>query len=171
MNPILFWTLAALAVAAGLLVVTKRNPLGGALALAVHLVALAGLFASLSAPFLFVIQILVYAGAVVVLIIFVIMLLNLREEDLREQVLSKGKLALSVLLCLMATALLLRVVAGAAGTQAGWPTALPGLPPDFGGVESLADQLFNRYLLPFEVVSLILLVGIVGAVVVAKRGE
>jgi NADH-quinone oxidoreductase subunit J len=165
MNPILFWSLAAISVVAALFVIAKRNPLGSALALAVHLVALAGLFAALCAPFLFIIQILVYAGAVVVLIIFVIMLLNLREEDLRGQAIQRGKFAAAVLLCLMVTGLLLFAVTGPAGRP---PAAVP---PDFGSVESIADQLFTRYLLPFEVVSVILLAGIVGAVVLAKKGE
>jgi NADH-quinone oxidoreductase subunit J len=177
MNPILFWVLAAVAVIAGGFVIGKRSPLGGALALAVHLVALAGLFAALSAAFLFIIQILVYAGAVVVLIVFVIMLLNLREEDLKEQAVSKGKMAVSALLCIIPTALVLRAIsagrpgiAGAAGVApAGMAPA--AVPSDFGHVETMADQIFTRYLLPFEVVSLILLVGIVGAVVLAKRGE
>jgi NADH-quinone oxidoreductase subunit J len=131
-------------------------------------VALAGLFAGLSASFLFAIQILVYAGAVVVLIIFVIMLLNLGREDLREQAIQRSKFAASGLLCLLAAAVLMRALAA--------PPAEPGaaaaaIAPDFGNVEGMADVLFTRYLFPFEVVSLILLVGIVGAVVVAKRGE
>jgi NADH-quinone oxidoreductase subunit J len=165
MNPVLFWFLAAVGVISGITVIAKRNPLGGALALAVHLTALAGLFAGLSAPFLFIIQILVYAGAVVVLIIFVIMLLNLRAEDLRGQAIQRGKFAASTLACVAATALLLRVITAQAGPRP------PVLPEDFGSVEAIADQLFTRYLLPFEVVSIILLVGIVGAVVLAKRGE
>ncbi len=165
MNPMLFWPLAAVAVVSALFVIAKRNPLGSALALAVHLVALAGLFASLSASFLFIIQILVYAGAVVVLIVFVIMLLDLREADLRGQALQRGKFAASAIACVAATALLLRGVAAAPGTP---PAAIAA---DFGSVESMAGELFTRYLLPFEVVSVILLVGIIGAVVIAKRGE
>lgn len=178
MNPILFWTLAAVAVVAGGFVILKRSPLAGALALAVHLVALAGLFAGLSAAFLFIIQILVYAGAVVVLIIFVIMLLNLREDDPRRRAPDRGRFALSALLCLMVAALLIRVVSagrsgsgGAWETAQGWPAVPAPVGSDFGGVESLGDQIFTRYLLPFEVVSLVLLVGIVGAVVIAKKGE
>jgi NADH-quinone oxidoreductase subunit J len=164
-NPTVFWSLAALAVVSALVVISKRNPLGSALALAVNLVALAGLFASLSAPFLFIIQILVYAGAVVVLIVFVIMLLNLSSADLREQAVQKGKFAAAALACAAATALLVRAVAGR-------PAETPApVPSDFGSVESMADRLFTQYLLPFEVVSLILLVGIVGAVVLAKREE
>jgi len=169
MNPVLFWILAAVSVIAAVFVVTKRNPLGSALALAVHLVALAGLFAGLSAAFLFIVQILVYAGAVVVLIIFVIMLLNLREDDLRGQAVQKGKFAASALASLAAAALLLRVVTASAGPAAAGAEA--PLPAGFGSVGAFADELFTAYLLPFEVVSVILLVGIVGAVVIAKKGE
>jgi len=81
---LLFWTFAAVSVAGGTVAITRRNPLASALALAVVLVAIAGLFALLDAHLLFILQILVYAGAIVVLIVFVIMLLNLGDEDLRE---------------------------------------------------------------------------------------
>jgi NADH-quinone oxidoreductase subunit J len=168
MNPPVFWILAAISVVSAVIVILKRNPLASALALAVNLVALAGLFAGLSAAFLFAIQILVYAGAVVVLIIFVIMLLNLGREELREQSIQKSKFAASALLCLLAAALLMRAVAGPSSEAGGAGSEITS---DFGHVEAMADVLFTRYLLPFEVVSLILLVGIVGAVVVAKRGE
>ncbi len=164
-HPLMFWVLAAVAVVSGIVVITKRNPLGSATALALNLVALAGLFATLMAPFLFVIQILVYAGAVVVLIIFVIMLLNLREQDLRREAIQGRKFVLSAVACLAATILLLAVVGGDA------PPAPAAVPAYFGSVEAIADLLFTDYLLPFEVVSLLLLVGIVGAVVIAKREE
>ncbi len=164
MNPLLFWVLAAASIVTGVLVALKRNPLGSALALAANMVALAGLFASLSAPFLFIIQILVYAGAVVVLIVFVIMLLNLREEELRHQAIQRGKFLAYAAACLLAVAVLLRAV----GISANPP---PPVESGFGSVEAMAGQIFTRFLLPFEVVSIILLVGIVGAVVIAKKGE
>ncbi|MBK8229898.1 MAG: NADH-quinone oxidoreductase subunit J [Candidatus Eisenbacteria bacterium] len=165
MNPILFWLFAAIAVVSSLFVVTKRSPMANALALALVMTALAGLFAGLSAPFLFIIQILVYTGAVVVLIIFVIMLLNLRPEELKLQALQKGKFFASAVVALALTGLVLRLVSAEGSTP---PAAVPA---SFGTVEAIADELFTTYLLPFEVVSFILLVGIIGAVVVAKRGE
>ena len=92
MNPVLFYVLAATMVVSALFVVTKRSPLASALALALNMVALAGIFAGLAAPFLFIVQILVYAGAVIVLIVFVIMLLNLRKEELRAQAIQSAAL-------------------------------------------------------------------------------
>ena len=165
MNPILFWILAALALVASLFVVAKRSPMASALALAIVMTALAGLFAGLSAPFLFIVQILVYAGAVVVLIVFVIMLLNLKPDELGSQSIQRGKFIASALVGLAAMGLVLKLVSEEEPMS---PVAV-GL--DFGSVSAIADDLFTRYLLPFEVVSLILLVGILGAVVVAKRGE
>lgn len=165
MNPILFWVSAVVAVGAAGIVISRRSPLGSALALAVNMVALAALFAGLSAPFLFIIQLLVYAGAVVVFIIFVIMLLNLGEEETRGRLVGRGKMLASALACLLATALLVRaVMAGSPG-----PSAAP--PPGFGSIEALAGELFTRYLLPFEVAGVVLLVGIIGAVVLARKGE
>ena len=165
MNPIVFWSLSAISVISALFVVGKRSPLAGALALAVCLAALAGIFAGLSAQFLFIIQILVYAGAVIVLIVFVIMLLNLRAEELKAQAIQRGKFLGSLVLCLIATGLLLRSMSS---VEFGRPV---GLPPDFGHIEPVAMVLFSKYVLAFEVISLILLVGIIGAVVLAKRGE
>lgn len=165
MNPVVFWSLSAISVISALFVVGKRSPLAGALALAVCLAALAGIFAGLSAQFLFIIQILVYAGAVVVLIVFVIMLLNLGAEELKAQAIQRGKFFGSLVLCLVATALLLRSLTT---VQFGRPVELPS---DFGHIEPVAMVLFSKHILAFEVISLILLVGIIGAVVLAKRGE
>ncbi|MCA9730083.1 MAG: NADH-quinone oxidoreductase subunit J [Candidatus Eisenbacteria bacterium] len=165
MNPILFWLLAAISVISALFVVAKRSPLASALALAICLASLAGLFAGLVAPFLFIIQILVYAGAVIVLIVFVIMLLNLRKEELRAQAIQRGKFGAGAVLCALAALLLLRVTAGAATGR----TAR--VPEDFGTIEHIADVLVSKYVLPLEIVAVILLVGILGAVVLAKRGE
>jgi NADH-quinone oxidoreductase subunit J len=165
MNPILFWILAGISVISALFVVGKRSALGSSLALAICLSALAGLFAALSAPFLFIIQILVYAGAVIVLIVFVIMLLNLGSEDLRAQAIQRGKFIASALLCVLAGLLLLRVTAGASVGPA------VTIPEDFGTIERIADVLVTKYVLPLEIIAVILLVGILGAVVMAKRGE
>src|SRR5678815_6034790 len=84
MDVILFYILAFFAVAGGLLMVSLKNPLSGAFSLILSLCSLAGLFAMLHAEFVFILQVLVYAGAIMVLVIFTIMLLNLKEEELHE---------------------------------------------------------------------------------------
>jgi NADH-quinone oxidoreductase subunit J len=164
MEPVLFWTFAGIAVASALTAITRRNPISSALALAVTLFAVAGLFAMLSAHLLFILQILVYAGAVIVLIIFVIMLLNLGPADLQEMRLSPRKFALAAVACTIACGLTLRALAGLRMTT-------PPAPPDFGTAQAVSQVLFTRMLFPFEIVGLILLVGILGAVALAKRGE
>lgn len=165
MNAVLFWVFAATSVISALFVVGKRSPLGGALALSISMLGLAGLFATLSAQFLFIIQILVYAGAVVVLIVFVIMLLNLKSEELKAQAVQKGKFFVSAVMGLIAAGLLLRALGR---VSFGRPVTVP---EDFGFVEPVAMMLLGQYVLAFEVISLVLLVGIIGAVVLAKRGE
>lgn len=165
MNPVVFWILAAMMVVSALFVVGKRSPLASALALSVNLVALAGIFAGLSAPFLFIVQILVYAGAVIVLIVFVIMLLNLRHEELKAQSIQRAKFAISAVVCGVAALVVLRLSVGNVVRQEA------SVAPDFGSIEQVAMALFGRYALPLEIVAVILLVGILGAVVLAKRGE
>lgn len=164
MEEILFWILAGLSAVAGLVAVTRRNPLSSALALAVSLIAVAGLFAMLEAHLLFILQILVYAGAIVVLIVFVIMMLNLGPEDLEPMRIQPVKFGLSAILS----------AAACAGTLL-WIRDLPGLaepvPAGFGTAAEVSKVLFGPMLLGFEVVGLILLVGILGAVVLAKRED
>lgn len=162
MAPFVFVPLALVAAVAALAMVTSRNPIQSAVALTACLVALAGIFAGLSAHFLFAIQLLVYAGAIVVIILFVIMLLNLREEDLRTEGLNLVRGTAAAAAGLVAFGVL---GALAVATR----VAAPALPEGFGGVASLSRLLFSQYVVPFEVVSLVLLVAIVGAVVLAKR--
>jgi NADH-quinone oxidoreductase subunit J len=162
MPTVVFLPLAALAAAAAIAMITARNPISSALALAACLVFLAGIFAGLSAHFLFAIQLLVYAGAIVVIVLFVIMLLNLRDQDLKLE-------GLNVLRGTAATAAGLVSFAVLAGFIARVRLAAPPLPAGFGEARSIAELLFTRYLLPFEIVSVVLLVAIVGAVVLTKR--
>ncbi len=164
MNAVFFWIFSAIAVAGGLTTVTRRNPLSSAIGLAVSLVAVAGLFAMLSAHLLFILQILVYAGAIIVLIIFVIMLINQRQEDLDAMRLKGGRFLVSLAICGAGCALTLRALRGL-------PDIDRPISPAFGTAADVGRITFSAYLIPFEVVGLILLVGILGAVVIAKRGE
>ena len=158
----IFLPLAALAAAAALVMITARNPISSALALAACLVFLAGIFAGLDAHFLFAIQLLVYAGAIVVIVLFVIMLLNLREQDLRGEGLDLVRGSATIAAGLVSFALL-----GGLLAKARLPA--PALAEGFGEARSVAVLLFTHYVIPFEVVSVVLLVAIVGAVVLAKR--
>ncbi len=163
MGPLLFWILSAVAVGSALATIVQRSPLSSALTLTLCLVAVAGLFATLSADFLFVIQLLVYAGAVMVLVIYVIMLLNLGDRELKPLGLSRPRTFVSGLVGILLLALLARAQAGAAGISMG------DVPDGFGGVRSIAGTLFTSYLYPFEIVSVLLMAALVGVVVLAMK--
>ncbi|MEX0304035.1 MAG: NADH-quinone oxidoreductase subunit J [Leisingera sp.] len=164
MEQAFFLLLAAVAVTAGLLVVVARNPIHSALALVACLVQIAALYVLLGAPFLAVIQIFVYVGAVMVLFLFVIMMLDVRKEAqvrfLRGPLLP-GLIVLAILagelIVLLLQSARLHAVMG------------PGQPvSEQPSVADLSLLLFQEYLLPFEVASVILLVALIGAVVLAR---
>ena len=164
---ILFYLFAAGVLGAGAQVVLRRNPLHGALALVASFFFLAGIYVLLSAHLIAILQVMVYSGAVMVLFVFVIMLLNLKDEELGEQRLTlwKGIGALAVLGAVgVATRAALTTVYAGAVTDLAVSQAHRG----FGGVKAVGRALYLDSLLPFEVTSLLLLVAIVGAVVVAK---
>ena len=157
----LFLLLAVLTVASALVIVIHRNPIYSALGLVSTLFLLALLFIGLEAHMVAVLQIIVYAGAIVVLFLFVIMLLNLQVEE-REMV-SRPLIGAAVVGGLGLGGL---VLVGIARTPLAPPVPVQ---PGYGGTQLLAERLFTAYLLPFELTSLLLLVAIVGAVVVGKR--
>lgn len=161
-----FLLLAGVATASGLLVVVAKNPIHSALALVACFVQIAALFVLLGSPFLAVIQIFVYVGAVMVLFLFVIMMLDVRKEA-RTRFLATGALpSLIVLLALAAEMLFLLLQSGRLHA-----VMAPGqtiIPPS---IEDLSLALFRDYLLPFEVASVILLVALIGAVVLARAEE
>jgi NADH-quinone oxidoreductase subunit J len=161
-NPVVFLALALLTVVAALTVILHRNPVHSALALVVTLFLLSVLFLGLGAELIAALQVVVYAGAIVVLFLFVIMLLNLQVE-----VRAVG----APMLVATATAggLVLAAFVAAGLRRAGGADGA-GLPADFGRTAALAERLFTAYLVPFELASLLLLVAIVGAVALARRG-
>lgn len=153
--------------------VLHRNPVYSAIFLIVTLFALAGFFVLLNAPFVAAVHIIVYAGAIMVLFLFVIMLLNLKRDPAREA----RKITRRFVGIALVAALLLEISAliGAAyytsanGAPAGDNT-LAGLNAGFAGsTPEIGRALFTTYLLPFEVASVLLLVAMVGAVVLAKK--
>jgi NADH-quinone oxidoreductase subunit J len=148
-------------VASALVIVIHRNPIYSALGLVSTLFLLALLFVGLEAHMVAVLQIIVYAGAIVVLFLFVIMLLNLQVEE-REMV-SRPLIGAAVVGGLALGGL---VLVGIGLTPLAPPVPVQ---PGYGGTLPLAERLFTTYLLPFELTSLLLLVAIVGAVVVGKR--
>jgi NADH-quinone oxidoreductase subunit J len=184
----LFWFFAGTAIAAALLVITLRNPIASAFCLIVTMLSLAAMFFMLQAQFIGAVQILVYAGAVMVLFLFVIMLLNLGREE-RDHKGAPGILAAVLLVGVLASqlvplsgysrerlalefsrstlladpAIVFDSTMNAASINPARATQERGVPGD------IAMPLFQQYLIPFELTSILLLAAIVGAVVLAKR--
>ncbi len=160
MSALPFVPIAVLTVVSALVVVLHRNPVYCALGLVATLGLIATLFLGLDAHIVGFLQVIVYAGAIVVLFLFVVMLLNLQEEPesfstpLVVALGMGGGVALSTLLV---------------ARLAREPLAMPPLRPGFGDSVTLAERLFTTYLLPFELTSILLLVAIVGAVVIGKK--
>lgn len=157
-----FWALAVLVILGALATVMQRNTVTAVMSLVATFFGLAGLYLILSAQFLAALQVLVYAGAIMTLFVFVVMVLN-REEA--EPFLWRGWLTktLGVGAALYLAFQIIKFVGG--GSRA----AKADLPPaGFGGVADVGALLFTRYLLPFEALSLMLLVAVIGAVVVAR---
>ena len=164
-----FYLLGAVAIAASLLVIAQRNPIYSVLLLIASFGALSGLYVLLDAPFVAAIQIIVYAGAIMVLFLFVVMLLNAPHEDTEydervHPLLRPGPMRVGALLALALAAELGWVL-----SRSGDTGAFPG-----GAVTSVAvigRSLFTDYAFPFEVTSILILVAMVGAVILARRDD
>ena len=153
-----FYAFAALMLAAALSVVFNRQPVYSVLSLLVVMFCLAALFVMLGAYFIAALQILLYAGAVLVLFLFVIMLLNLEPEALaRMRIITlrgAGTIAATLLFAILARVLIV---------------SAPSQPADVSGtVEAVGRELFSNYLLPFELTSFIILAAVIGAVTLTK---
>jgi NADH-quinone oxidoreductase subunit J len=160
-----FFTLVALvAVVAAAMVIIVRNAVHSALFLVVTLFCVALLFLTLSAEFLAAVQVLVYAGAIMVLFLFVITLLNPLQPETPDRLGNQGAFAGALALVLLVEmALVVR-----SGAMAAVPNATPPPPLAGSNIEQLGLSLFSTYLVPFEVTSVLLLVAIVGAVTLAR---
>ena len=165
MEAVVFWFAAALAVAGALGIVLQRNPFYSVLALVVHLIALAVLFLLLRAEFLAAAQVIVYAGAVMVLYVFVVAYVGGLEDPLTEP--SPALRALAVVFCVALLAELSVAIAGS-GLKA-LDTHGPELEAGFGSPAQIGELFLTRFLIAFELVSLLLLIAAVSAVVLALR--
>ncbi|HTT34189.1 MAG TPA: NADH-quinone oxidoreductase subunit J [Methylomirabilota bacterium] len=169
LDKVIFYFFAGLAVISAVLTVTRRNIVHSAIFLITALLATAGIFLQLRAEFLFIAQIILYVGGIMVLFIFVIMLVNLDVAVRQMQFARQKWVALLISLALAAQVGLMFWSAGKLPGQ-GLPVseAVPAaqLPPNS---EEVARSLFSSYLLPFEIASVLLLVAMIGAVVMAKK--
>jgi len=158
-----FVVLTSLALASGLMVIRHRNQVVAALALAVNLISIAGFYLLLNAQFLALLQVIVYAGAIMVLILFVIMLLNLPDEAGKKRT-GRVQTSLAILLSIAFVVILARAIGSATPDE-----PFPVTPAGFGTVESVGMSLFSDYFYAFEAISLLLIVAMIGAVLLAKR--
>ncbi len=170
MEAVLFGITAVLALAGGVGVIASRRPVHSALALLLVLLSLAVDYLLLGAQFIAVLQVIIYAGAIVVLFVFIVMLLAARSGEgpgAGAGLPAPLAIALAVLFGLGLLAVL-------AGPHAGWPRpgrygAVSAVGPGFGTIQEVGRALFTRYLLPFEAASVVLLIGMIGAVALGKR--
>ena len=160
---LIFLIFAALALASALVVVLHRNPIYSTMSLVVTLISLAVLFVLLGAPFIAALQVLIYTGAIVVLFLFVVMLLNVGREEIGEQrgLVQKGAAVVGAAAFLVIVGL--TYLEGYGGAE------MAPLDEEFVSLPGLAAELFGRYLLTFELVGLLLLVAVIAATVLAAR--
>jgi NADH-quinone oxidoreductase subunit J len=163
LTQIIFWFLSALAVGSALMVITRKNPVHSVLYLVVTFFAISGHYILLNAQFLAVVNIIVYAGAIMVLFLFVVMMMNLNTAAEPQKnkflqfagVISGG----SVFLVLMAALVKTKEVSAGMELQTG----------DYGLIKNLGKVLFTNYVFPFEISSVLFLSAMIGAVVISKR--
>ncbi len=160
-----FYLCGFLAVCGALIAVTAANPVRGAMGLLTMILSVAGLFLALHAQFLAAIQLIVYAGAIVVLFLFVIMLLGPSARAPRDH---RGRVSRTIFATLFVVASLVTMFLAARAAVR--PEPLPMADNDFGGIDAFAKALFGEALVPFELSSALLMVAVIGAVAVA-RGE
>lgn len=171
-SPVTFTILGGMAIACALLVVFKKNPVSSAFSLVLLFAAFAGIYAMLGAHLIAALQVLVYAGAIMVLFVFVIMLLNADEPSFD---MGRSHPALRILVGVFCLILLGFFVwaqsksgAGAGAAKVG-PFTVEAVAGAGGNSKVVSQLMFSRYILPFELTSVLLLAGIVGAVAIAKR--
>ncbi len=164
MTQYLFYFLAFLAILSGLMVIFSRNPVYSVLYLVLTFFAIAGHYILLNAQFLAIVHIIVYAGAIMVLFLFVVMLLNLNKESVPQ------KSALVKVAAAIASGILfLTVIGSLKGTEYLTPGVNPMVNNQIGLVQNLGMVLFKDFLLPFEVSSILFLSAMIGAVMLGKK--
>lgn len=162
---VFFYVLAAGAIVSALLVITRRNPINSVIFLVLNFFFLAALYLTLKAQFIAIIQILVYAGAIMVLFMFVIMLLNLGDEKrLTDRVTWKQLVAIGLSLAFVLQVLYIVGFGETADMETMAESAV-----EIGTVEYIGKELFSQYVLPIEAISVLIVAAVVGAIVLAKR--
>ncbi len=164
-DTIIFFILAAASIISAIIVVTRRSPMMSVVFLVINFIILAIIYLTLQAQFIAVIQVVVYAGAIMVLFLFVVMLLNLgKEEMLTEKITYKKRVAVGLVVVMLGQLVIGILMRDSKFHQQVAPNA-----EQLGTVEGIGRMLFTQYLFPFEITSILLLAAIIGAVVLAKK--
>ena len=170
LEAIVFYTLAAFTLGFGVLVITARNTVHSVLFLVANFLCVAVLYVALAAEFLAVIQVLVYAGGIVVLYLFVVMLVNLKAiPEARLDPRRRSRLGFVIAAALLAEVSAILVYAGSRSQMA--PASGAVGTPAAGNTETVGWLLYTDYLVPFEVASVLLLVAMIGAILLARKQE
>lgn len=159
----MFVALAFFAVTGAIAMLLYKSPIYAALGLLICVISIGGLFALLSASFMFMVQIIVYAGAIMTLLLFILMYLNIEDKDLPQEPNRNFLIGLGVAVMLPINALILDTIAK-------MPEADMSIVEEgFGGVKEIGLILYKDWLIPFELISILLLVALIGSVVLAKK--
>lgn len=163
MADVIFYILAAIALVCGFMVVTRKNAINVALYLVVAMAAIAGLFAQLGSLFIATLQVIVYAGAIIVLFLFVIMMLNLKKDEFGFD----SRLFQRLFGLILGIVFVIQIIL----IVSRFTPDLPAQPidPAMGNAAAMSKKLFMQYLYPFEIVSVLLLAALIGAVVMASK--
>lgn len=163
MADLLFIALAFLAISGAIAMISYRHPMYSALGTLITMLSVAGMFALLNATFLFMVQIIVYAGAIMTLILFILMFLNIKEEDLPKEPNKFKLIAIGAVIMIPLNILILKAVSKLP------PKDLNISNSDFGDIKPLGIELFNNWIIAFELISILLLIALVGSVVLAQK--
>ena len=163
MMEVVFFILSFFALFSATLMIYAKEPMTSALSFIVTLLSLAGLFALFSASFLFLVQIIVYAGAIITLILLIIMFLNIQEENLPQEPKKLRNIIISAIVVIPVDIAVLKALhtLPKKGVEA--------IGEGFGSVKALGMVLYHDWLLPFELISILLIVSLIGAIIFAKR--
>ncbi len=164
MSDFIFIALSGLSILGAIMMLVYKNPMYSALGLLISILAVAGLFALLNATFLFMVQIIVYAGAIMTLILFLLMFLNIKEEHLPKEPKKYLLITIGAIIMIPFNIVILKAVANL-------PEADMNIVANstFGDIKPIGKLLYNDWILAFELISILLLVALVGSIVLAKR--
>ena len=163
MADLIFIALAFLAISGAIAMIVYANPMYSALGVLISMLSVAGMFALLNATFLFLVQIIVYAGAIMTLILFILMFLNIKEEDLPKGPNKFKLIAVGAVIMIPLNVLILKAVSKLPAKD------LTISDTDFGDIKPIGLELYNNWIIAFELISILLLIALIGSVVLAKK--